>query len=130
MLFTTEQLKTIENYNEEKRLNYLLQQVVSNKEIWILADEHGCVMLNSEEEDCVPVWPNEAFAQRWATDEWQHCKAEAIPLSKWYSHWSTGLTDDELALVTFPSQENQGFILFPDEFEAALVKETKKQHRK
>jgi len=130
MSISSEQLNTIEKYDEEKRLSYLLQQVVSNKEIWILADEHGCVMLNTEDEDCVPVWPNEEFAQRWATDEWQHCKAEAISLDKWYSHWSTGLFDDELALVTFPNQDNQGLVLFPEEFEEALLKETKKQARK
>ena len=130
MPISTEQLNTIEKYDEEQRLSYLLQQVVSNKEIWILADEHGCVMLNTEDEDCVPVWPNEEFAQRWATEEWQHCKAEAISLSKWYSHWSTGLFDDELALVTFPNQDNQGLVLFPEEFEEALLKETKKQARK
>jgi len=130
MPISTEQLNTIETYDEEKRLSYLLQQAVSNKEIWILADEHGCVMLNTEDQDCVPVWPNEEFAQRWATDEWQHCKAEAISLKKWYSHWSTGLFDDELALVTFPNQDNQGLVLFPEEFEEALLKETKKQNRK
>ena len=130
MSISNEQLNTIEKYDEEKRLSYLLQQVVSNQEIWILADEHGCVMLNTEDEDCVPVWPNEEFAQRWATEEWQHCKAEAISLCKWYSHWSTGLADDELALVTFPNQDNQGLVLFPEEFEEALRKKTKKQNRK
>jgi hypothetical protein len=129
MSISSEQLNTIEKYDEEKRLNYLLQQVVSNKEIWILADDHGCVMLNTEDEDCVPVWPNEEFAQRWATDEWQECKAEAISLNKWYSRWSTGLVDDELALVTFPNQDNQGLVLFPEEFEEALLKETKKQNQ-
>ncbi len=130
MSISNEQLNTIEKYDEEKRLSYLLQQVVSNREVWILADEHGCVMLNTEDEDCVPIWPNEEFAQRWATDEWQHCKAEAISLNKWYSRWSTGLVDDELALVTFPNQDNQGLVLFPEEFEEALLKETKKQNRK
>lgn len=125
-----EQLNAIEKYDEEKRLSYLLQQVVANKEIWILADEHGCVMLNTDDEDCVPVWPNEEFAQRWATDEWHDCKAQSISLAKWYSRWSMGLEDDELALVIFPNQENQGLVLYPDEFEALLLKETKKKNRK
>ena len=53
MSISNEQLNTIEKYDEEKRLSYLLQQVVSNQEIWILADEHGCIMLNTEDEDCV-----------------------------------------------------------------------------
>lgn len=130
MSISAEQLNVIENYDDEKRLSYLLQQVVMNKVIWVLADEHGCVMLNTDEEDCVPVWPNEDFALRWATDEWENCKAEAISLNKWYSRWSTGLTDDELALVAFPNQDNQGLVLFPEEFEDSLLKETKKQNRK
>lgn len=124
-----ELVKTIEDYNDEKRLTYLVQQVIANKEIWILADEHGCVMLNTEDEDCVPVWPNEEFAQRWATDEWQECRAEVISLAKWDSHWTPGLSDDELALVVFPNQDNQGLVLYPDEFESALQKEIKKQRK-
>lgn len=130
MSLTSAQLDVIENYDEEKRLRYLIQQAVENNKLWILADEHGCVMLNTEDEDCVPVWPNEALALRWATDEWQHCKAEAISLNKWYSRWTTGLADDELAVVTFPNQDNQGLILFPDELESALLKESKKLSRK
>ena len=127
---TSEQLDSIEKYDEEKRLSYLLQQVISNKTVWILADEHGCVMLNTDDEDCVPIWPNEEFAQRWATDEWHQCKAQAIPLAQWYSRWITGLEEDELALVVFPNQDNQGLVLYPEEFEACLLKETKKQNRK
>lgn len=130
MSITTEELNVIERYDDEKRLSYLLQQVISNKEIWILADEHGCMMLNTDDEDCVPVWPNAEFAQRWANDEWKSCKAQAITLSKWLSNWSTGLADDELSLVVFPNQDNQGLVLFPDEFEAALLKQSAKQSAK
>lgn len=133
MSITPEMLKTIESYDDEKRLNYLIQQVVSNKEIWLLTDEHGCMMLNTEDEDCVPVWPNEEFAQRWINDEWQNCQAQAISLNKWYSRWTMGLADDDLALVIFPNQDSQadqGIVLYPEEFEMALQKEQKKQNRK
>ncbi|GAW96858.1 MULTISPECIES: DUF2750 domain-containing protein [Colwellia] len=130
MPISTEQLNTIENYDDEKRLSYLLQQVVSNKEIWLLTDEHGCMMLNTDDEDCVPVWPNKEFAQGWATGEWQACQPQEISLAKWYSRWSVGLADDDLALVVFPNQDNKGLILFPEEFEQLLLKETKKQNRK
>jgi hypothetical protein len=130
MSLNTEQLNTIEKYSDEQRLTYLLQQVVTTKNVWVLADEHGCMMLNTDDEDCVPVWPHEELAQRWATGEWQDCKAQAIPLETWYSRWSIGLEDDELALVVFPNSENQGLVLLPHEFEEALLKETKKQQRK
>lgn len=115
--------------NAENRLEYLIQQVIEHKEIWILTDEHGCVMLNTEDEDCIPVWPQEVFAEAWATQEWSHCKAEAISLKKWLSHWTPGLTDDELGIVIFPDDNQEGLILFPDELESMLQKKLTKLSR-
>jgi hypothetical protein len=129
MSLSTEQFNTIEKYDEEKRLRYFLTEVIKHQVVWILADEHGCMMLNTEEEDCVPVWPNEAFATPWATGEWQACKAQAIPLSTWLSRWSPGLSDDDLALVIFPNQDNQGLVFFPDELDEALRNAQKKQQK-
>ena len=83
------------------------------------------IMLNTEDEDCVPVWPNEEFAQAWATDQWQECRPEAISLNKWFSRWTHGLADDELAIVVFPSQDEQGLVYYPDELEHELKQ---KQH--
>ena len=120
----------IQQYDTEKRFQYLLKEVVANNEIWILMDEHGCVMLNTEDEDCVPVWPNQEFAQAWATGEWQTCKPEAISLNKWHSRWSTGLEDDELAIVVFPNENEEGSIVYPDEFDAELKQSAKQQTKK
>ena len=129
---TDQMINAIEKYDDEKRFSYLLKEVRSQQALWLLTDEHGCMMLNTEDEDCVPVWPNQAFAQRWATGDWKDCKATEISLSTWYSRWSLGLADDELAIVVFPIQESlssQGIVLYPDEFETALRKESKKQQR-
>lgn len=120
----------IQQYDIEKRFQYLIKEVVSNNEIWILTDEHGCVMLNTADEDCVPVWPNQEFAQAWATGEWQACKAEAISLNKWHSRWTTGLEDDELALVIFPNQNEEGEVVYPDEFDTELKKQAKKKQQR
>ena len=114
------QVKMIQQYDAQKRYTYLIKEVLKNKQIWLLVDEHGCVMLNTEEEDCVPVWPNKEFAQAWATEEWSHCTAEAISLEKWHNRWTHGLEADELAIVVFPDQNNEGLIFFPDEFDFEL----------
>lgn len=113
----------------ESRLHYLVQQVAEHQEIWILTDEHGCVMLNSEDEDCIPVWPHQSYATIWATQEWSHCVAQAIPLTKWNSHWTPGLIEDELSLVIFPDENQEGLILFPDELEKMLQKKLSKSAR-
>ena len=126
MTLTAELITTIEKYDEQKRLKYLLEAVIENREIWILVDEHGCMMLNTEDEDCLPVWPNKEFAQGWITDDWKECKAEAIVLNTWQSRWTLGLEEDELAIVVFPNQAEEGMILFPDEFDYELSKQAKK----
>ena len=120
------ELQKILNTNAEERLAYTLKQINEDNTVWILTDEHGCVMLNTEDEDCVPVWPLEAFAQSWATGEWSECKALSISLNKWKSRWTQGLIDDDLAVVVFPSENEEGIVLFPDEFEEELLKKAKR----
>ncbi|WP_028863962.1 DUF2750 domain-containing protein [Psychromonas aquimarina] len=125
-----QQIKKIQKYDAQQRYFYLLKEVVKNSQIWLLVDEHGCVMLNTEDEDCVPVWPNQEFAEAWATEEWSHCKAEAISLQKWFDRWTHGLEEDELALVVFPDQNSEGLIFFPDEFDFELRQQVKKSRAK
>lgn len=49
---SAEQIETINRYNEEDRFKYCVKEIVVNREVWILKDEHGCVMLNTEDDDC------------------------------------------------------------------------------
>ena len=104
----------------EKRLSYLLKEVNRQQEVWILTDEHGSVMLNTEDEDCIPVWPSAAFANNWATGEWSHCVANSVPLTTWLERWTQGLLEDEVMIAAFPNPEEEGILLFPDEFEFEL----------
>ena len=120
-----EKVKQILQMDNAQRAVYFVNETVTQNQLWIFTDEHGCVMLNTEDEDCVPVWPNEEFAQAWATEQWQDCRPEAISLNKWFSRWTHGLADDELAIVVFPSQDEQGLVYYPDELEHELKQ---KQH--
>ncbi|MGV3001538.1 DUF2750 domain-containing protein [Vibrio sp.] len=126
-VLSDERVQEILSFDSEKRFTYCIKEVVANRQIWILVDEDGCVMLNTEDEDCVPVWPNEEFAQAWANDDWENCKPEAISLNKWHSRWTTGLEDDELSVVVFPNAEQEGVIVFPDEFDFELKKQAQKR---
>ncbi|WJG08901.1 DUF2750 domain-containing protein [Aliiglaciecola sp. LCG003] len=116
------ELDEIVQMSAEKRHAYLLSQVSLNKQIWILTDEHGCVMLNSEDEDCVPVWPAREFAQSWATGEWAECEPKAISLNDWYERWTKGLEGDGVCIAVFPNPEEEGIVVFPDVFDSELRK--------
>lgn len=119
---TQQQIDTVNKMRPDERFNYCIKEIAKQRKVWILTDEHGCVMLNTEDEDCVPVWPNEEFANEWATGEWEHCKAESISTAKWFSRWTYGLEEDELAIVLFPNSNEEGVVLYPDEFEFELKK--------
>ncbi len=83
-------------------------------------------MLTSDDEDCVPIWPSQEFAESWATGDWQECKPEAISLNKWRSRWTTGLEQDQLAVAVFPNDTEEGLILYPDEFDFELEKASRR----
>ncbi|WP_158768745.1 DUF2750 domain-containing protein [Paraglaciecola sp. L1A13] len=116
----------IERYTPEERLRYLVKEVVSQQQIWILTDQDGCVMLNTEDEDCAPVWPNKEFAQSWATGEWQDCEPKAISLDKWYASWTSGLEEDDVFIAVFPNQDEEGLIISPQELDYELKQKAKK----
>ena len=119
-------INEILKFDAEQRLKYLLKQITNNKQVWLLTDEHGSVMLTTDEEDCIPVWPNKEFAEQWATGEWQGFEAKAIALDDWYKKWTRGLETDQLSVVVFPLPEDEGVVLYPDELDFELKQQAKK----
>ncbi|MGJ8680657.1 DUF2750 domain-containing protein [Paraglaciecola sp.] len=119
-------LDQITQYTPEQRLKYLVKEVIQQQKIWILTDQDGCVMLNTEDEDCAPVWPNEEFAQAWATGEWADCAPKSIDLTTWYNKWTQGLEDDDVAIAVFPAEDQEGLVISPQELEFELKSQAKK----
>jgi hypothetical protein len=119
-------LNIIANYDPEQRLHYLLKEIIQHQQVWILTDQDGCVMLNTEDEDCTPVWPSEEFAQAWATGEWSDCAPKAIGLDTWHSRWTQGLEDDDVAIAVFPGENEEGLVISAQEFDFELKTKAKK----
>lgn len=117
-----EALLNIQQSPPEKRLSYTIKEIRETKVVWILTDEHGCVMLNSDDEDCVPIWPNKEFADDWATGDWINCKAQSIELGVWLDRWTSGLEEDQVAIAIFPNPGEDGLVIEPDEFAYELSK--------
>ncbi|MCV6609442.1 MAG: DUF2750 domain-containing protein [Amphritea sp.] len=128
-----DQIEALMAYDSEQRFDYLISRVVEIGEIWILTDDHGSVMLNTDDEDCVPIWPDRCFAERWATGEWSDCEPMAIPLKQWNFRWTPGLDEDELAVVVFPlpqDGEEDGLVVWPEELDMMLTKEVKRSNKR
>lgn len=126
MILEQSRVNEILKFDAEQRLKYLLKQCVNLKQVWLLTDEYGSVMLTTEDEDCIPVWPNKEFAEMWATEDWQGFEPKAIALDDWFKKWTRGLESDELSVVVFPLPEDEGVVLYPDEFDWELKQQSKK----
>lgn len=105
----------------EARYDFLVEQAKSEGTIWTLQDDDGCVMLTTEEEDCIPMWPSEEAAKQWAVDDWDNCIPLAIPLTEWLERWVPGMQDDDLFVAVFPVQEDLGVVIPPYELEQRLT---------
>lgn len=121
-------INEISSWGQDKRFTYLLKQMIEQQQVWILTDEHGAVMLTTEDEDCIPVWPHQEFAEQWATGDWEGFEAKAISLKDWQGKWTRGLEDDELAVVVFPLPDEDGILLDPAELHYELDEKKRKLH--
>lgn len=127
------ELDKIATYDAEQRFDYLISRVVETGELWILTDEQGSVMLNTDDEDCVPVWPDLAFAEQWATGEWSDCEAMPITLKQWNHRWTPGLEEDGFAVIVFPlageGEDENGLVVWPEELDMMLTREVKRARK-
>ncbi|UJF21479.1 DUF2750 domain-containing protein [Shewanella sp. HL-SH8] len=112
----------------EGRYDYMIEQVKSHKMIWSLQDSDGCVMLTTEDEDCIPMWPSEETAALWAVDDWKDCEPLAIPLDEFQERWVSGMEDDDLFIAVFPVQEDLGVVVPPFEVDQRLTSKDTTKH--
>lgn len=106
----------------EKRTQYFDELVNHYQQIWILSDADGAVMLTTDDEDCIPVWPTQEAAELWRNEEWSECSALAISLTDWFARWTRGMQDDDLAVAVFPVPGEDGLVFLPEELETLLTR--------
>ncbi|QCZ93223.1 DUF2750 domain-containing protein [Salinimonas iocasae] len=103
------------------RLQETISGIKDNQKVWILKDADGCVMLSTEDEDGVPVWPDAGLALLWATEDWADCEPMAVTLEDWLKKWTPGLMQDELCIMVCPVPGEDGEVMEPDELAEKLM---------
>ena len=112
----------------EARYDYFVEQAKEHKTLWTLQDDDGCVMLTTDDEDCIPMWPSEEAANLWAVDDWKACTPLSIPLDEWLERWVPGMQDDDLFVAVFPVQDDLGVVIEPFEVEQRLAPKKQQKH--
>ena len=109
------------NLNADQRLATFFATVKAQGELFILNDEDGCVMLTSDDEEGVPVWPTASLASMWADQEWAHCEPKAISLDVWLYRWTGGLSRDFLNVIIAPMPAEESELMLPEDFADKLA---------
>ena len=127
---TPEEFQATLALDAEQRYAHFIQQVAENKEVWILKDDEGCMLLTADDDECIPVWPHPDYAKAWAVDDWSKSQPFAIPLQVWLDRWTTGMAEDGVAVAVFPLQEEVGVIEESADVAESLQKKIAKLARK
>ena len=121
---TADDLNKLSLLDAEQRYDYFIQAVADLEKIWILVDEEGFVLVDADEERCIPVWPHAELAQLWINGDWAQCQAQAVDIATWLDKWTSGLDGDELAIAVFPHAQEPGVVIGPEEFSETLIEAT------
>jgi hypothetical protein len=108
----------VQGLSADERVDYLVEKASESQQIWSLHSKAGWVVQSSDGEECFPIWPSEAFAKAWATDDWADCKPKAIPLDAWIERWTPGMVKDGTILAVFPVEDDDCAIMAPDELQS------------
>lgn len=118
---TAEQRSRIQQLDAEQRYQHFLEKVSRWEEIWSLKDDEGFVVVSSDNEDCMPVWPHPDYAQEWATGDWDNCQPFKIDLEAWLDRWLPGMDEDGISIAVFPNLDENGIVEGPRELGSALL---------
>ncbi|MCM2678475.1 DUF2750 domain-containing protein [Echinimonas agarilytica] len=124
--YSAEKIQGWAQLDDEPRFEAFLGLVVKHKEVWALSDDEGCLMVAMEDENCLPLWPLEIYAQQAVAEEWEGFSPLKITLDNFYENWAPGMSGDEIAAAVFPNDEGSCTVLDSEELAVTLKLQAKK----
>ena len=99
--------------NADYRFDHFISKLVEHEELFVLTDEHGVMMLTTEEEDCIRCGRIPTTPRPGPKVEWPSAKPQSITLKVWLERWVDGMEQDELCVAVFPTPDQEGIVLDP-----------------
>lgn len=109
---TADEFVSLSKLQPEERFEYALDKIVENGQLWGLYGANGWLLLQAEDDACLPIWPSEDFAQAWEKDDFPDCKPKPIELDAWLNQWLPGMEKNKTLVLVFPlSEDEEGIML-------------------
>ncbi len=96
--------------NADYRYDHFISKVAQHQQLWTLKDEKGLLLLESEGDVCLPLWPHSSYAQDWVKDELASYVPQSITLEVFLERWAEGLEQDQIAVAVFPLPDAAGIV--------------------
>lgn len=115
-------LDTVPGLSADERHDYFVEKILEGGQVWTLGSDRGMVMMSSDGEEVLPVWPHPDFAAAWASHDWSDCEPVPIELDAWLERWLPGMKRDEVVLAIFPGAGEDTMVVDAAELEETLLK--------
>lgn len=118
-----DKLNSIRSLPPEDRYGYLIRQLAEMEEVWLIADEGQQVSLgDGTGKILLPVWPAEAFAELYLTDDWKNYSITSMDVHD-FMDWLDTLEAEGYAIAGFPVPGQQNVIIPAAEMKEHLLYE-------
>ena len=102
----------------EQRYQQFIDQLAGKNELFVLSDGESFALLNSDGEECLPLWADAESAQQWSNDP--ALVPRAVPIDVWFERWVPGLTNDNILLAVNPGESGDAVVLTAEELADAM----------
>lgn len=111
-----EELQNILRRDGPTRYAHFIAQVADRELVWGLRGADGWVSMSGAEGILMfPVWPHEAYARLFATNDWSEAVPTSIDVHDWVEEWLPNLANDGSKIAVFPTPEGKGVVVDPEQ---------------
>lgn len=107
--------------NSQGRYDHLVEQVKASGVLWTLADDQGCIIIDTGSEQCLLLWHHEDLAKTWITGDYDNCQPMAIKREDFIEKWAPGMTKDGFEVGVAVSLAGEGIVVSAEELAAELA---------
>ncbi len=135
MALSQTQIEEVLRKKPENRYKYFIKTVVTEEEVWGLADDEGWLMLEDDEDDSdvIAVFPSAEFAEVFRTKAgFEDFRVEVLDLYEFFE-WMEDFDEEKIKIAVFPTSDFQSAVMTPDriiaDFQIAFDKEESNERR-
>ena len=113
--FTPAHIQAFNNLSADERYDAFIKAASEGGAVWSLSSDEGWAIISDEDFEYLPVWPNAALANTWATDGYSDCSPKSIDQTDWLEKWLPGMIEDGLQIAVCPDIEGEGIVVSAEE---------------